>query len=360
MSVEIIATLGPSSIKPDIINQLIKSGCNDLRINLSHSEEKSLGSYVKASNQANCIPSLDTQGAQLRVIDLSTKNYNENEELYIAFKSKLSAERDFSSLGRNFLVINHAEALEQFTEGDYLRVDFSGLLIQIISIDINKNVATGRVIEAGTCQLNRALDVVDKHIQLDHLTEFDRYAISQIPAIGSKRVYYSFAEEAANVIALRELLPDKTSIISKIESVKGLQNMESIIEASDGILVDRGDISRQISISLVPLVTNSVINSCHEKSTPVYVATNVLDSMMTSPLPSRAEISDIWNLLEKGVNGIVLAAEVAIGNNPVQSVATVKHMCTLMEYQSNNLSFLSQHRMLSKNAGLGNQLSTWL
>ena len=359
MSVEIIATLGPSSINPGTISQLISSGCKDLRINLSHSNKESLRSYVDVCRQANCIPSLDTQGAQLRVIDLSSQHYTKNDEIVIAFKSKLAG-KDFSSLGTNFLVINHAEALEQFAEGDYLRIDFSGLLIQITSINTNQNFATGRVIEAGTCQLNRALDVVDKHINLEHLTEFDRYAIDQIPGIGSTRVYYSFAEESANINSLRELLPNTVSIISKIESIKGLQNMESIIEASDGILIDRGDISRQISISLVPLVTNSVINACLKKRTPVYVATNVLDSMMKSPLPSRAEISDIWNLLEKGVDGIVLAAEVAIGDNPVQSIATVKHMCTLMEYQSNNLSFLSQHKMLSKDVGLGGQLSTWL
>ena len=115
----------------------------------------------------------------------------------------------------------------------------------------------------------------------------------------------------------------------------GVENFEEICKVSDGILIDRGDLSREISISNIPIIVNNLIKKANENNTPIYIATNVLDSMMNSPLPSRAEISDIYNLLEKGIQGLVLAAETAIGENPVQSVAVIQYM-RLKNFHKNN------------------------
>ena len=147
-------------------------------------------------------------------------------------------------------------------------------------------------------------------------------------------------------------------IISKIESREGLANIDEIIPLSDGILIDRGDLSREISISRIPIATKAILNKCIKHDTPCYVASNVLDSMITSSLPSRAEISDLYNLYDGGVSGIVLSAEVSIGKNPKDSVHIVRHMHKMYKAQKDSLlALLPKSEMLGD---LPNNLKEWL
>ena len=128
---------------------------------------------------------------------------------------------------------------------------------------------------------------------------------------------------------------------------------------SDGILIDRGDLSREISIPLVPIATKKIIELCISVKKPVYLATNVLDSMMDANIPSRAEVSDILNSLSQGVNGIVLAAEVAIGNNPVKSVALLQYLIDTYENHNKGLLGLSKVPLPSIDL-VGAELINWL
>ena len=128
---------------------------------------------------------------------------------------------------------------------------------------------------------------------------------------------------------------------------------------SDAILIDRGDLSRETSISLVPLATEHIIEKCVKKSIPVHVATNVLDSMMKNPIPSRAEVSDIYNLLGSSVNGIVLAAEVAIGNNPIKSVALLRYLMNIyMKYENDYINLVKLQKPSKE--FLGEELFNWI
>ena len=159
---------------------------------------------------------------------------------------------------------------------------------------------------------------------------------------------------------MREFINDKNiKLISKIETSLGLKNVCEIAKLSDAILIDRGDLSREISIPLVPIATNKIISSCCEIGKPVYVATNVLDSMMSSKIPSRAEVSDIFNLLSQGVTGIVLAAEVAIGYNPVESVALLSHLVKIFENHEKGLLGFNKIDLPSKDL-IGVELLKWI
>ena len=154
---------------------------------------------------------------------------------------------------------------------------------------------------------------------LDALTPFDIHAITKCAPLGLDCLYLSFTNTVDDILEVKNLLKktckgkQSPKIIAKIESRLGIANLEKIILEVDGILIDRGDLSREISISRIPIATNAIINLCNENNVPCFVATNVLDSMLSNPLPSRAEISDLYNLYKIGVSGIVLAAEVAIG-----------------------------------------------
>ena len=189
------------------------------------------------------------------------------------------------------------------------------------------------VTSAGFVGSNKAVDVIGKKIILDALTDFVIYAIRKY-AERTKCIYLSFTNRAEDVIKARNLLissaenkgvEQKTRIISKIESKSGIANINEILEQVDGILIDRGDLSREISISKIPIACSLILKRCQEVGKPCFIATDVLENMLLNPLPSRAEISDLYNSTTR-ISGIVLAAEVAIGKYPVECVHVVKYM----------------------------------
>ena len=155
------------------------------------------------------------------------------------------------------------------------------------------------------------------------------------------------------------MLPAGCRLISKIETSMALSNLSDIIELSDEILIDRGDLSREINIPMVPIATQRVIDICNSLGKPVNVATNILDSMMTQPIPSRAEISDIFNLLNDGVSGLVLAAEVAIGQNPVSSVSLLKYLIDTYHVDKQGLRGIASIEKPSPEF-VGAELLSWL
>ena len=351
---DIIATVGPKTLNAESLIALVQAGATDLRINLSHSNKELLSKYIKVFKDSGLKPSLDTQGAQLRTVKSSDRSFHQGEELEILFNqySPSSSEK--------WISLNHIGISDQLQAGDLIRIDIYGLVVKVLSLRPECDSINTVVIASGRCQENRAVDVLNKIVCLNHITDFDRYAIDLIKEIDSPCIYYSFANDSAGVNELRSLIPSNTKLISKIESRRGLCNLPEIAMASDAVLIDRGDLSREISISMIPLATDSVLKTCIDMQVPVFVATNVLELMMDNPLPSRAEISDIWGLLQKGVSGIVLAAEVAIGSNPIDSTYVVSHMAKLHKlYKTGCLFAYKKHDFLAS-SDISEELRQWL
>ena len=227
--------------------------------------------------------------------------------------------------------------------GDILRIDFDGLSLQLIDIDSSSGILTASVLSGGIIKQNKAIDVVNKTLELPPLTTFDFYSLSFAKDFAVSEVFMSFCNSADDVITLRNHLALSYGdycprIIAKIETQRAVKNIADICKSADAILVDRGDLSREISITSIPKVVKKIIELANSLNTPVLVATNVLDSMLTSPMPSRAEVSDIYNLIDQGVNGLVLAAEVAIGNHPIDSVRIIKYLSQYYHAESFGLS----------------------
>ena len=321
MTYSCIVTIGPASASKDTIQAMAASGADCFRVNLSHADENSFHTYLNLIKSANINPSIDTQGAQGRITSVEGGDqFLTGESVHFDFSGNFNSNFDHS------LTINHKEIINQIAPGDLLRVDFTGLLIEITEIDKISSTFTGKVESEGKCTKNRAFDIQNKPIELHPLTEFDKWCLLNSQDKGIDAVFHSFASCALDVEQTRRLSPKGCKIIAKIESKKGLANINEIIESSDGVLIDRGDLSREISISMVPSAVTIAIEQCKQLNKDVYIATNILDSMMVESLPSRAEISDIHNLLEIGANGLVLAAEAAIGKQPIQSVQVINHM----------------------------------
>ncbi|WP_115071197.1 pyruvate kinase [Synechococcus sp. UW179B] len=338
---KIITTIGPSTASTQQVKLLRDAGASSFRINLSHSNEESLDSYIDFISKADVLPSIDTQGAQLRVFGHPRKSfYSKGEQILVGFDNS-------NHLSDFEIVFNHCEVLDQIAEGDCIKIDFCGLILKVLKISHESYSFVAEVANDGKVTPNCSVDIIDKSIKLDAFTSFDLYAIKNSIVKGIESIYVSFTNCGDDIKFLRRLIneqkplsfPHDPTIIAKIESRQGINNLESILPLVDGILIDRGDLSREVSISRIPLATKAILQKCTSYDVPCYVATNVLDSMITSPLPSRAEISDLFNMYENNVSGIVLAAEVAIGKYPVDCVHVVKYIHSI--FSANNDGFLS-------------------
>ena len=355
---EIIATIGPKSCDENIIKNLGKAGATSLRLNLSHLNTESLELYKQKFKDSKILPSIDTQGAQIRITKIAQNDatYSDGDTI------KISSDRFFDKISHD-LAINHSEVFAQLDIGDILKIDFDGVTAIINSIDQKNELLTAEVRSKGRIFLNRAVDVDQKRIVLDALTTFDEYVLKTLEPSSYEDVYISFCNDKNDILKARELVLQNKGMhspkrfIAKIETIQGIKNLESIIDTADAILVDRGDLSREIKISRIPLITSSIIKTCIDLNTPCFIATNVLDSMISNNLPSRAEISDIYNLLDSGISGIVLAAEVAIGKNPIDCVGIIQYMHSL--YNANCRSLIGSID-LDVNSLCSESLQRWL
>ena len=354
-------TVGPSSLKVETLQKLNRAGANNFRINLSHSTKESLKVYFDIFSKAKIKPSIDTQGAQIRVESLpGGSNFNEGEEVLICFgKNKSNENLEKNSKKEKMIIMNHPEVINQISKGDLLKVDFEGLSIEMITLTETKDSWIGRVVTSGKVIVNRAVDIHGKSVQLSALTEFDKYAIEEAMMNGCKEVYASFVNRADDIRYIRRVIDDNIKLISKIESAEAVGNADEIVRLSDAILIDRGDLSREISIPAIPIAVKSIIQIAKKYEKEVYIATNILDSMMTNSLPSRAEISDIYTLLDAGVDGLVLAAEVAIGKHPVESTALVEYLMRLYENHKQGLHGISYIKKPDRNL-IGEKLYHWI
>ena len=325
---EIIATLGPSTRTAEVVKALKDAGANYFRINLSHTtSSEELDDYLDLCDEAGIVASLDTQGGQLRVSSIPDKNkYLIGDELLISCtESNLGCRKyDFS--------VNHKELVEQIRTGDILKIGFEGLTAQVIEVSHGDSLLRLKVLSSGQIAMNKAIDIARKSIKLEALTDFDKSAFLVCKSRKINSVFISFCNSGDDVKLVTELNYVLSSsaigiqLVAKVETRKGVMNLPEICDEADSILIDRGDLSREISISEIPSVVDEIIAYCRLRSKPVYVATNILDSMMDAPLPSRSEISDIHHLINNGVSGLVLAAEVAVGKNPIDSTKVLSYL----------------------------------
>ena len=316
--IEILCTLGPTSLDGQVIKRLDGLGVRLFRINLSHTKSQNLPSIIETIQSHTDVPiCLDTEGAQIRTGDFSN-NQIELRENSIVYGCRRKVSGDAKQF--NFYPI---EIVDEFQVGDFISIDFNSVLVQVIGKDDSGAVL--RVINGGLVGQNKAV-TVDRDIALAPLTHNDRACLE----IGIERnlchFALSFASCCEDVEKIRQLTKKDAFIISKIESLRGLSHLDEISAASDALLIDRGDLSRQVPLERIPEVQKAIITSAKQKKRKVYVATNLLESMITHPTPTRAEVNDIYNTLLDGADGLVLAAETAIGAHPISCASMVVKM----------------------------------
>jgi len=309
MSIKVLATLGPSSLNENIVKQLTEYGVWLFRINLSHTKLDDVKDVISKIQSWTDIPvCLDSEGAQIR----NQNMFSESVEFLLDDMVKIHHEPVVGDA--NNISFTPLGVSRQFQVGDRVRVDFSSVCL-IITED-NGNCLLARVDSGGYVGSNKAADV-DRYIELDPITYKDKEAFKIGLGMGVKNFSLSFTNSVADVRKVRSIIGDDANLISKIESIQGVLNLSEILPEVDHILIDRGDLSREVPIEKIPFIQRRIISYARSKDTPVFVATNLLESMIKSNVPTRAEANDVASTLLMGASGLVLAAETAIGKYPV-------------------------------------------
>ena len=327
MTKKILCTLGPASMNERTIIRLDDLGVSMFRLNLSHTRIEELAEAITYVKERTHIPlCLDTEGAQIRngLIKKGSVEMQEQTTVRILGESVVGDETQFS-LYPDYIV-------KELVVGDFVSIDFDLVLLQVIETDAK--TATLRVLNGGRMGQNKAV-TVDRPIVMPPLTEKDKIAVKIGREMGIKHFALSFANRPEDVDLIRSLAGEDAFIISKIECRNGVTNLKEIAEKCDAILIDRGDLSREFPIERIPSLQKRIIQHCKSKGTEIFVATNLLETMIQSSMPTRAEINDVYTTLETGADGLVLAAETAVGINPVACTTMIIKLIHSFEIDQN-------------------------
>ena len=308
MKKNIFCTLGPTSLNKNFLNFSNKH-VDLLRLNLSHIEIKNLQKTIDFVKKNSKVPiCIDTEGAQIRSKVKKKKTYRIGDLIKI------------SSSNKSMFSLYPSKVFKILKKGDVLDVGFEGLKIKILNK--KKKICSAKVIKFGNLENNKGIYLVNRKIKLDYLTEKDFKAIE----IGKKNKirYYalSFVNSHIDVINFNKILKNEIKIF-KLETNSAMKNLKKIMKAGDNFLIDRGDLSKEIEIENIPIAQRKILKFT-KKNKKIYIATNFLESMIEKNFPTRAEVNDIYNALELGAKGIVLAAETAIGKYPIECVLLLK------------------------------------
>ena len=326
---QIICTIGPTSENFKILSNLKKLGVDIYRINLSHTKINQLEKKIKLFKKLNLLNRLclDTEGAQIRTSNLPKQTLKKNDKIIINKKTK-NNKKKLLGFYPDFNFIN-------IKPGTKILIGFDDLKLKVTSSNKEKIIA--KVINGGIVESNKGVHF-QSNVNLNFLTIKDKQAIEIAKSNNIKKYALSFANTPSDVIEFRNLIGKKSFLISKIETKKGYKNLKKITKLSDSILIDRGDLSRYISIDKIPIAQKRILESSKRLKTPVFVATNFLETMIINQSPTRAESHDIFSTLNDGASGLVLAAETAIGKYPIKCVKFIKEsILTFKKYKEKRL-----------------------
>ena len=332
--IKIIVTLGPSTNKEEDLRKIKDKGVDFVRINMSHSSIDDLRYFLPLANKIGLPFIIDTEGSQIRTGDLSTNiiNVEEGKKVRIYNHSIIGNETE--------IYLKPGWVVDELEPGDLIHVDFDTLILRVSDTStVSRGYVTARAMTSGFLGKNKAV-IIDsasrKKFELPPLSEKDYQSIEFGLKHGAGHIAASFMRSAAFVDEVKKATKNRMKIISKIECVDGLENLEEIIDKSDYLLIDRGDLSKEVPIEKIPLIQKLVINKAREKGKGVFIATNLLETMIEKKRPTRAEAHDVINTILDGAEGLTLAGETAIGKYPIECLNMLNK---LIGHVSENVDF---------------------
>ncbi|KAK7252727.1 hypothetical protein RIF29_36895 [Crotalaria pallida] len=343
---KIVCTIGPSTSSRDMIWKLAQTGMNVARLNMSHGDHPSHQKTIDFVKDYNALfphkviaIMLDTKGPEVRSGDVPQPILlKEGQAFNFTIKRGVSTEDTVS--------VNYDDFVNDVEVGDILLVD--GGMMSLAVKSKTKDLVRCEVIDGGELKSRRHLNVRGKSATLPSITDKDWEDIKF--GVDNQVDFYavSFVKDAGVVHELKDYLKNHNAdihVIVKIESADSIQNLHSILSASDGAMVARGDLGAELPIEEVPLLQEDIIRRCHSMQKPVIVATNMLESMIDHPTPTRAEVSDIAIAVREGADAIMLSGETAHGKYPLKAVKVMHTVALRTELSSDaSTNQLSSHK----------------
>ncbi|WP_306752609.1 pyruvate kinase [Paracoccus actinidiae] len=341
-NVKIVATLGPASSTREMIRALFDTGADVFRLNMSHgSHDDHRARYdairsVEAETGRPIAILADLQGPKLRVGQFTAGAHDLEEG--DRFRFDLNA-----ALGDSQRVqLPHPEIFAALTPGSGLLVNDGKIRLRVE--DCGPDFADCIVTVGGTISDRKGVNVPDVVLPLAALSDKDRADLEFACELGVDWLALSFVQRAADVEEARALAKGRAAILSKIEKPAAVDAFEEILAASDGIMVARGDLGVELPIHSVPPIQKRLVRKCRSAAKPVIVATQMLESMIDSPMPTRAEVSDVANAIYEGADAVMLSAESAAGSYPIEAVRTMDNVARSVEADSNYRAIIEASR----------------
>ncbi|MCJ8158507.1 pyruvate kinase [Sphingomonas sp. LaA6.9] len=327
--VRVLATLGPASSTPEMIKKLYVAGADAFRINMSHGSHEG---HAKVIANIRALEGelgramtilVDLQGPKLRVGKF------EGGSVMLETGKRFVLDRDRAPGDASRANLPHPEIFEALEPGTRLLLDDGKLCLRVQSVTrerIETLVETG-----GKLSDNKGLNVPDVIVPMAALTEKDRKDLSFALEQGADWIALSFVQRAEDVAEARRLIGGKAALLAKIEKPSAIDRLDGILELADAVMVARGDLGVELPPEAVPPLQKRIVETARRMGRPVVVATQMLESMITAPTPTRAEVSDVANAIYDGADAVMLSAESAAGAWPVESVAMMNKIATAVE-----------------------------
>lgn len=345
---KIIATMGPASSSPEMIEKLIIAGVNVFRMNFSHGTHEfhaaNIATIRRISEKLSMPVAImgDLQGPKIRVSKF------ENNQVTLENNAKIVLDTSYNELGNADIVgVDYKELSHDVTTGDTLLLDDGKITFTVLKVEGTKVHCL--VAQGGVLKSNKGINKLGGGLTAPALTDKDLLDIIFIAEQKLDYVAVSFPKEASDMVFARRKLVEAGShaqIIAKMERTEAVfKNLDAIVQASDGVMVARGDLAVEVGEALVPGLQKKLVRTCRKMHKVSIVATQMLESMIENPVATRAEVSDIANAVLDGTDAVMLSAETASGAFPLQAVETMARVCEEAEKMTDsemNVSFMNE------------------
>lgn len=340
--VKILATLGPATRRIEDVRDLVEAGVNLFRLNFSHGEHADHAqrfAWVREVERQLGQPIgilMDLQGPKLRVGRFA------EGKVYLARGQTLRLDLDPTPGDNSRVNLPHPEIIEALQPGMSLLVDDGRLRLTVIAK--HANAIDTRVVAGGELSDRKGVNVPEAVLELSPLTEKDRRDLAFGLELGVDWVALSFVQRPQDIHEARELIGDRAFLMAKIEKPSAVQHLREIARLCDAIMVARGDLGVEVPAENVPRIQRSIVRTCRQLGRPVVVATQMLESMRFSPAPTRAEVTDVANAVAEGADAVMLSAETASGDYPLEAVGMMSKIIRQVESGPDFQAQLDVHR----------------
>ena len=331
---KIISTIGPSTDDSEVLKQLILAGTNLVRINMSHGElATQLARIQQVKNVAQSLGQIvgilvDLQGPKIRI----AKFKNTAIQLKQGATFILDASLDKTAGTEESVGLDYPDLTQDVFPGDTLLLDDGRIVLQIKSVEKPKIIC--EVIVGGTLSNNKGLNRKGGGLSAPALTDKDKEQLAALKDIPVDYIALSFVRDANDILSTRQILKKlniKANIIAKIERVEAVKNIDNILAVADAVMVARGDLGVEMGYAELPAIQKHIITRAEMSDKAVIVATQMMESMIKSPIPTRAEVSDVANAVLDGTDAVMLSAETATGEYPLEVVRSINEICLAAE-----------------------------